>query len=584
MSLLLRSHHHSWLLSVGTTTTAAATTRSSSSPVVVVQAAAFAVSGAVGRTITGVTLYTAATTTKVGKNNDPNRNNNNNPFSSMMSHMAASILGGGGRNKITPPPNFEAQIESLNVPSWYDIRSRLEQQQTPEERLFRTNLPNGYGVGSPLHQVRLHHEQNRMDDIRVVFYRDTASWCPYCQKVWIALEEKQIPYRVEKINMRCYGEKPLSFQQLQPSGQIPVAIIDGVTYRQSNEILSVLEESFPNHKSLTPHNNNNNNNDENERTVSALLRLERELFSAWMYWLTSSPNGRDAFLSVLQRVEEALSSSKGPFFVGHDISIVDVQFAPFLERIVASLLYYKGLPIRVVPGTTTTTYPAINAWFDAMEGLPSYRLTKGDYYSHCWDLPPQLGGCLMEPDGQPFAARINGETHQHSWELPLVAHNGGIEPDWSWIEAGAARREVVERVSYNPAALTRFAARGAGRPGYPSVAAPLSDPRAIPNESVVPAVDVLFRLICLSLLDDGTTTTTTTSTAVQHTTMESVRQMIQHSDDDAYRTGLVDSLAYVRDRVGVPRDMSLGAARQLRAHLNGAIRSMTEAPERRAAA
>ena len=43
---------------------------------------------------------------------------------------------------------------------------------------------------------------------RVKLYRDHAAWCPYCQKVWLQLEEKQISYTLEKINMRCYGDKP----------------------------------------------------------------------------------------------------------------------------------------------------------------------------------------------------------------------------------------------------------------------------------------------------------------------------------------------------------------------------------------
>jgi hypothetical protein len=34
---------------------------------------------------------------------------------------------------------------------------------------------------------------------------------PAGQKVWLQLEEKRIPYTIEKINMRCYGDKPPSF-------------------------------------------------------------------------------------------------------------------------------------------------------------------------------------------------------------------------------------------------------------------------------------------------------------------------------------------------------------------------------------
>ena len=38
--------------------------------------------------------------------------------------------------------------------------------------------------------------------------------------------------------------------------------------------------------------------------------------------------------------------------------------------------------------------------------------------------------------------------------------------------------------------------------------------------------------------------------------------------DAKTRKDLKKSLAYFRDRIGVPRDMSYPAARQLRAHLN----------------
>ena len=43
--------------------------------------------------------------------------------------------------------------------------------------------------------------------------RDDAAWCPYCQKVWLQLEEKRIPYVIEKINMRCWSVHAL-FERL----------------------------------------------------------------------------------------------------------------------------------------------------------------------------------------------------------------------------------------------------------------------------------------------------------------------------------------------------------------------------------
>eukprot|EP00562_Extubocellulus_spinifer_P013481 CAMPEP_0178539320 /NCGR_PEP_ID=MMETSP0697-20121206/440_1 /TAXON_ID=265572 /ORGANISM="Extubocellulus spinifer, Strain CCMP396" /LENGTH=583 /DNA_ID=CAMNT_0020171601 /DNA_START=32 /DNA_END=1783 /DNA_ORIENTATION=- len=488
-----------------------------------------------------------------------------NPLS-MFGDMASSLIPGGGGGG-QADEQLDKTISSTVPSSWDDIRAKLESKQTDEERNFRANVIGGYGTASPLNVVRLFDETNTKDDIRVVFYRDSASWCPYCHKVWMCLEEKRIPYRVEKINMRCYGEKPASFARMQPSGAIPVAKIDGVVYNQSNDIIFSLEQIFADEKkSLSP------KSEEEKTRAQRLLRLERQLFSAWMSWLTAG-YGRDGFIQVLNEVESELKSSKGgDFFMGKDVSLVDFMFAPFLERMAASLIYFKGYQFRVADGASTD-FPAINKWFDAMETLESYQLTKSDYYTHCWDLPPQLGGCSYESDGERYEKAINGERtldgSRGSWELPLEKDCGGIEPDWKWCgDEGAALREATERLSFNHANIIKFAARGAGRKGMPPYSAPLSDPNATPNEAVLASVDTALRLVSLAMLD-GTESYEKDIIAFANT-------LVKEGGAD-FAQDTVNSLAYLRDRVGVPRDMRLPAARQLRAHINWAIGKILDA-------
>ena len=236
------------------------------------------------------------------------------------------------------------------------------------------------------------------------------------------------------------------------------------------------------------------------------------------------------------------------------------------------MLFFKGYKIRVAPGESTD-FPAVNKWFDAMEGLESYQLTKSDYYTHCWDLPPQLGGCTYDTPCEPYERAINGERTldgtQGSWALPLSPNNQGVEPDWDFLgqDEDAAKREAVERLSYNNKAIVAFAARGAGRKGMPPFSAPLADPNAVPSDAVIGSVDACLKVVSIAMLD---------GIDAANDRMVTIAILIAKEGGNQQVSDVIASLSYLRDRIGVPRDMRLPAARQLRAHLNWSIGILLE--------
>ena len=78
--------------------------------------------------------------------------------------------------------------------------------------------------------------------------------------------------------------------------------------------------------------------------------------------------------SLLMEVERELGVTNGPYFLGEDISLVDIMFTPFLERMSASLPYFKGFVLR-----GNVNYPNLQRWFAAMDERESYRGIKSDY-------------------------------------------------------------------------------------------------------------------------------------------------------------------------------------------------------------
>ena len=196
--------------------------------------------------------------------------------------------------------------QSVDVaPSWSELKAQWEGAATADERSFRALLESGRLPHASALATRRLFDLPDGQEPRVTFYRDTAAWCPYCEKVWLTLEEKRVPYTVEKVNMNCYGDKPAWFWAMQPSGGIPVAKLDGQVIRESNDIIMAIERAFPEHPMLP---NEAYLPDQVTRT-QPLLRLERELFSAWFRWMTSSMSEgaqRKNLESILIRVDGEL--------------------------------------------------------------------------------------------------------------------------------------------------------------------------------------------------------------------------------------------------------------------------------------
>ena len=262
------------------------------------------------------------------------------------------------------------------------------------------------GINNSYANLRLFgHNEN---DVIVTLYRDRHSWCPYCQKIWLWLEFKRIPYRVKKINMFCYGQKESWFLDKVRSGKLPAIEFKGQVITESDDIIAFLENKFGALGSFI---------------TSSHLRqtreLEREIFRSWCNWLCrESFNFMDSsfrekrFKESISKLEKILSTSKTGF-IDHSVSgsgkiepgTGDIIFIPYMERMNASLCYYKGFNLR-------ENYTYINKWLTLFENTSSYRGTQGDFHTHSHDLPPQMGGCFKETNNQQvsFSKSIdNGE-------------------------------------------------------------------------------------------------------------------------------------------------------------------------------
>lgn len=154
---------------------------------------------------------------------------------------------------------------------------------------------------------------------------DTLGDCPFCQRVMLTLEEKKVPYKTHLIN---FSEKPQWFLEVNPEGKVPLIKIDDKWIADSDVIVGILEEKYP-EPPLTP--------------PPEFASVGSKIFISFVKFVKSkdpSDGTEQALLDELKALDEHLKAH-GPYIAGEKITAVDLSLAPKLFHLEVALGHFK---------------------------------------------------------------------------------------------------------------------------------------------------------------------------------------------------------------------------------------------------
>jgi glutathione S-transferase len=222
----------------------------------------------------------------------------------------------------------------------------------------------------------------------------------------------------------------------------------------------------------------------------------------------------------LERLEQALGQYPGSYFLGQ-FSLVDILYSPHLDRLAANLPVYRGYSIKGNP-----RLPRINTWFEALSQRPAYHRVKSDSITNNLLLHRRWG---IEPIGN---------------LLPL---------DPAISQATAYRAEAAERLSDNHEAAIGDILKNSGVQALASNG---------DGAQIRETVEWHLRLLAEYLLKGDRLRLPWGRIGGK-----------DNADLLAAAVGAI-TLAYIRNRICAPRDMSAGAATALRAAASHVLTSV----------
>jgi glutathione S-transferase len=173
----------------------------------------------------------------------------------------------------------------------------------------------------------------------------SAVLCPFAHRVRLTLLEKGVPFEAIEIDLQ---NKPANFLEISPYGKVPVLVHGKNRVWESAIVNEYIEETFPDPPLLST-----------EPIQRAQARIwinfaDTRLFAAsgkLLYGRDSQPaailNELTEHLLFIEREGLAKISDRAPYWLGSDLSLVDLTFYPWFEQLNV-LEHFRGF--QMPPG------------------------------------------------------------------------------------------------------------------------------------------------------------------------------------------------------------------------------------------
>ncbi len=192
----------------------------------------------------------------------------------------------------------------------------------------------------------------------------SAQVCPYAHRSRLALAEKGLAFTLSEIDL---ADKSQRFLDISPYGKVPVLLHNGRTVYESAIVNEYLNDTFPT-PALLP--------DDPFRRAQARIWIDyfdNKFLDIYYDAMFNKDRAKDA--EYREKIETgfrfienegmAKLSGDGPYWLGATLSLVDLAYYPFLERLPA-WTQHRDIDI---PSDCTR----LKKWYDIMHALPSVR-------------------------------------------------------------------------------------------------------------------------------------------------------------------------------------------------------------------